>query len=72
MTRYNRIKQMTREEIANMMCQLWFEHMPDELIDYESDISLCDYCPVQKTCHKGHIGYLDWLDGEWDEKYITG
>ena len=58
MTHYERIKEAkTPEELAQMFCGAIEDHTP--IGDY-----VCDYCPLEGKCSKGHNAFAEWLKGE--------
>lgn len=66
MTRYEKIKSMSKSEMRTFLCDLW-------LLSSDPDTaSGCETCPMQHKCHKGHTGWIDFLNEEWDNRYSTG
>lgn len=51
MTNYERINQLSVENLAVLLCD-----MQDE----------CEYCPANYCCSKGHNGMKEWLEMECD------
>lgn len=51
MTRFEKIKAMTIEEMADMMCE-----------NFE-----CEKCPAQERCWRDHNGMKEFLEEEIDE-----
>ena len=64
MTRYEKIKSMSKPELVTFLCDLW-------LLSTDKD-DPCTICPMAKECRVGHTGWLTFLNEEWDEKYTTG
>ena len=48
MTNYEKIKGMTPEELAELLCEL----------------SRCEFCATRGYCRHLHTGYIDWLKEE--------
>lgn len=63
MTRLELLRTGTEEQIAELLCD---EHEQGEIIarDRGVDLDTCDSCPAQRTCRRGHNGFLDWLTKE--------
>lgn len=57
MTNYEMLKNASKLDMANMLCQL---------VGAAADG--CDSCPANKLCYVGHTGMKDWLDKEADEE----
>lgn len=57
MTNYEMLKNASKLDMANMLCQL---------ISKTEDG--CDNCPACGLCYVGHSGMKDWLDKEADEE----
>lgn len=57
MTNYEMLKNASKLDMANMLCQL---------VSKTDDG--CDNCPACGLCYVGHTGMNDWLDKEADEE----
>jgi hypothetical protein len=55
MTRYENIKQMSKEDLGRYLCNL---------ITEVAGAKDCDVCPARGLCSVGHNGMVEWLDGE--------
>jgi hypothetical protein len=55
MTRYENIKQMSKEDLGHYLCNLIGE------VAGRKD---CNVCPAYYLCFIGHNGMVEWLDGE--------
>ena len=56
MNRYEYIKSLTAEEMAEELCEFISQ------LDVE-----CKKCPANEYCHRGHNGMKDWLMTEAEE-----
>lgn len=66
MTRYEAITSMSKQDLRVFLCDLW-------LLSSEPDTATgCEHCPMQYKCYTNNIGWGDWLDEEWDDRYTTG
>ena len=54
MTRLEWIKQASKEDLAEMLC---------DIVDNSSE-SGCEGCVVTDKCRHGKCGFLDWLNAE--------
>lgn len=57
MTRFEYIKAMTIDEMAEDLC--------DQISEHEQ--LGCGFCPAYNKCYKGHYGMKDYLEEEIDE-----
>lgn len=65
-TRFQTIKNMNFNEMEQFLCDLW-------LLSSDPDTATgCDHCPMFNHCGKGHCGWSDFLNDEWDDRYTTG
>lgn len=65
MTRYEAIKQMSMRDMREFLCDLWLLCCSDE-------VEGCEICPMQHHCKPGRNGWVDFLNGEWNDYYTTG
>ena len=64
MTRFEEIKTMTEEELAEVLCDI--VHSTHKNAD--NDFDRCEACPASKYCGKGHTGFIDWLKRGWNDE----
>lgn len=58
MTNYEKIKEMTLEELATFLCN-----------SFDEAFNNCEECPAREYCRKGCNGFKVWLESEAkDEK----
>lgn len=63
MTRFEKIKQMTAEELGRYLCDKM-----DDLLNMRKEY-VCDICPWTDKCKRGSNGAVGWLKEEvGDEK----
>lgn len=55
MTKREKLKSMTDEELAKELCYLI------EMASDRADVDQCEICPVTKICKRGRCGFLAWL-----------
>ena len=60
MTRYENIKQMSKEDLGLFLC---------DLISEVAGREDCDVCPARDLCFIGHNGMVAWLG---EEEQIDG
>ena len=60
MTRYEKIKLMSKEDLGRYLC---------DLIGEVAGRDDCDVCPAHDLCFIGHNGMVDWLG---EEEQIDG
>lgn len=57
------INSMTDKELSDLFCNL-IESVADK-VEQKADInSMCDLCPVSKTCVRGKSGFATLLESE--------
>lgn len=54
MTNYEKIKEMTLEELGDFLC---------DFVDVK--VGDCDECPAQEYCRKGCNGFKGWLEQDF-------
>ena len=59
MTNHERIKSMSTEELGRYFCEAM-----EIIIENTDKDYVCDICPVEKMCSKGHNGFIAWLNSE--------
>lgn len=57
----DKLNSMTDKELADFFCEAM------EIVADKADIDLCDICPVNSICKKGHNGFLAWLEKEAED-----
>ena len=60
MTRFEEIKTMSEEELADVLCEIVFDTHRNAGIDFDR----CEACPAARYCRMGHNGFIDWLKGD--------
>ena len=65
MKRIDAIKCMETRELADCLCEI-MQSITDQNAYH------CELCPATRLCSYGHNGFIDYLEGEFDERYSSG
>lgn len=57
MSIYEKIKEMTLEELGDFLCN-----------SFDEKFENCEECPAREYCRKGCNGFKVWLESEANEK----
>lgn len=59
MNRYESLKKMTVEQMADELCRMF---------QTENEVDICKACPGNKFCRHGHNGLIDYLKGDENDE----
>ena len=67
MTRYEKIKSMSKEEMAKAICDL-LEDYGRRVEKEVGELPFCAFCPATDKCFIDHNGMCEWLGEEADDE----